>query len=281
MTVQPLDHYGVMGNPIEHSQSPRIHRLFAAQTQHALEYDAIEVAPGQFAAAVDNFRRSGGRGLNITLPFKRDAWVYADILNPRAERAGAANTLIFNENGATVADNTDGTGLVRDLLDNQGLTLAGKRILLLGAGGAARGVVGPLLGSKPTKLIIANRTPAKAVELAMLFGSLGPVSGCGLGDLKGFCFDLIINATAASLEGEMPPLPKDILAAGGWCYDMMYGNTPSPFMHWGLAHGARQAIDGLGMLVEQAAESFWLWRGIRPDTAPVIAELRRALTDAG
>lgn len=279
MTAQHLDRYGVMGNPIDHSQSPRIHRLFAAQTQQALEYNAISVAPGELAAAVDGFRRDGGRGLNITLPFKRDAWVYADILSARAERAGAVNTLVFRDNGEALGDNTDGLGLVRDLVENHGLMLADKRILLVGAGGAARGVIGLLLDKKPAKLIIANRTSGKAVELAMLFNRLGPVSGYSLDALQGFRFDLIINATAASLEGEMPPLPAGLVAEGGWCYDMMYGSTLSPFMSWGLAQGALQAVDGLGMLVEQAAESFWLWRGIRPDTAAVIAELRRSLSD--
>lgn len=273
MNTQP-DQYAVMGNPIAHSQSPRIHTLFATQTGQFMEYRSIRVQPNHFTEAVDTFRAEGGKGLNITVPFKQDAWIYADILSPRAERARAVNTLVFQESGSAFGENTDGIGLVRDLKKNHGLELKGKGILLLGAGGAAQGVLQPLLAEEPAKLVIANRTPSKAMELALLFADLGRLSGCGFPELKGSSFDLIINATSASLQGEMPSLPKGLLAEGGWCYDMMYSAEPTAFVHWGHQQRAQRALDGLGMLVEQAAESFFLWRGIRPDTRPVIAKLQ-------
>lgn len=275
MTKQP-DRYAVIGNPIAHSQSPLIHSLFAVQTGQTLEYRAILAEPGQFAAAVDVFRAEGGRGLNVTVPFKQDAWVYADVLSARAERSGAVNTLIFREHGDVIGDNTDGPGLVRDLIDNSRLTLKNKHILLLGAGGAARGVLTSLLKTSPNRLVIANRTPAKALELALLFNGFGPVSGCGFAELSGFTFDLVINATSASLSDTPLPLPADLLSEGGGVYDMMYGKEPTAFMRWGLAHGAVCARDGIGMLVEQAAESFWLWRGVKPNTKDVIAQLRES-----
>jgi shikimate dehydrogenase len=262
-----------MGNPIAHSQSPRIHALFAAQTGQHLEYRAILVEPGGFAAAARAFRDAGGKGLNVTVPFKQDAWVFADVLSARAERAGAVNTLSFEPTGAR-GDNTDGPGLVRDLQVNHGCALAGRRILLLGAGGAARGVLQPLLVERPAQLVIANRTAGKAAELALRFGDLGPVFGCGLADLAGRSFDLIVNATAAGLNGAVPALPAGVLAADGWCYDLMYGREPTAFVRWGRERGAVQALDGLGMLVEQAAEAFQRWRGVWPDTKPVIAALR-------
>lgn len=273
MTTKP-DRYAVLGNPIAHSQSPLIHGLFASQTDQNLEYRAILVEPDQFAAAVDAFRAEGGRGLNVTVPFKQDAWVYADVLSARAERSGAVNTLVFREPGDVLGDNTDGLGLVRDLTDNHRLTLKDKRILLLGAGGAARGVLTPLLKAQPSRLVVANRTPAKAVELALLFNGFGPISGCGFAELSGFRFDLVINATSASLSDTLLPLPDDLLSEGGGVYDMMYGKQPTAFMRWGLAHGAVRAMDGIGMLVEQAAESFRLWRGVKPNTTDVIAQLR-------
>jgi len=272
MSAQP-DSYAVMGHPIAHSKSPRIHSLFAAQTGQNLEYRAILVEPGGFAAAARAFRQAGGRGLNVTVPFKQDAWVFADILSARAERAGAVNTLIF-EAGGVRGDNTDGPGLVRDLTVNHQYPLAKRRILLLGAGGAARGVLQPLLLERPAQLVIANRTANKARDLVLRFSDLGPVSGCGLAELAGRQFDLIINATAAGLQDAVPRLPEGVLAAGGWCYDLMYGSEPTTFVRWGQAHGAARSVDGLGMLVEQAAESFRLWRGVWPETGPVIAALR-------
>jgi len=272
MTTAP-DLYAVMGNPIAHSKSPQIHALFAAQTGQNLEYRALLVEPGQFATAARDFRAAGGKGLNVTVPFKQDAWVFADILSARAERAGAVNTLIFDRSGVR-GDNTDGLGLVRDLTVNQGYALAGRRILLLGAGGAARGVLQPLLLEKPEQVVIANRTAEKALELSMRFSDLGRVSGRGFAELVGRQFDLIINATAAGLDHQTPQLPDEMLASGGWCYDLMYGDQPTAFMQWGQAQGAAQVVDGLGMLVEQAAQSFHLWRGILPKTQPVIAALR-------
>lgn len=273
MTGSP-DQYAVMGNPIAHSQSPRIHALFAAQTGQPLDYRALLVDPGGFAAAARAFRDAGGKGLNVTLPFKQDAWVFADVLSARAERAGAVNVLAFDAAGAQ-GDNTDGLGLVRDLTVNHGYPLAGRRILLLGAGGAARGVLQPVLAERPARVVIANRTPAKAAELALRFGDLGMVSGCDFADLAGRRFDLILNATAASLGDDVPPLPDDALASGGWCYDLAYGREATAFVRWGRERGAAQALDGLGMLVEQAAEAFLLWRGVRPDTVAVLQTLRQ------
>ncbi|HCK80290.1 MAG TPA: shikimate dehydrogenase [Candidatus Competibacter sp.] len=272
MTTKP-DQYAVMGHPVAHSKSPRIHALFAAQTGQQLEYRAIPVEPAGFAAAARAFRDAGGKGLNVTLPFKQDAWVFADLSSVRAERAGAVNTLIF-EPGGTRGENTDGTGLVRDLTVNHGYSLAGRRVLLLGAGGAARGVLQPLLLEGPAQLVIANRTAGKALELALRFGDLGKVSASGFAELAGRQFDLVINATAAGLSAEVPPLPDGVLAPEGWCYDLVYGNGPTAFVRWGLGQGAVHALDGLGMLVEQAAEAFRLWRGILPETRPVIAALR-------
>ena len=268
-----IDQYAVMGYPIAHSQSPRIHALFAAQTRQSLEYRAILVEPGGFMTAARAFRAAGGKGLNVTVPFKQDAWVCADILSARAERAGAVNTLIF-EPGGIRGDNTDGVGLVRDLTVNHGRLLTDQRILLLGAGGAARGVLQPLLAERPAQLVIANRTVEKALGLAVRFSDLGRVSACGFPELAGRQFDLIINATAAGLENAVPSLPEGVLAAGGGCYDLMYGHEPTVFVRWGREQGALLSLDGLGMLVEQAAESFHLWRGVWPETGTVIAALR-------
>lgn len=272
---QRKDQYGVMGNPITHSKSPQIHGMFAQQTGQRLEYEAIHVDLGGFEQAVGNFDASGGKGLNITVPFKQEAYALVDERSERAERAGAVNTIKF-ENNRLYGDNTDGVGLVNDLAQNNQITLQDKRILLMGAGGAARGVLAPLLACKPGLIVIANRTPDKAVALAQGFTDLGKVSGCGYSELGERQFDIVINATAASLQGELPPLPDTILANDAVCYDMMYGKT-TPFMQWAGEHGAQQVLDGLGMLVEQAAESFYLWRGVRPNTGPVINALRDQL----
>lgn len=272
-TTQP-DRYAVMGNPIAHSKSPLIHRQFAGQTGQVLTYDAILVDIGRFTEAVDAFRRDGGKGLNVTVPFKQDAWRLASRRTPRAERAGAVNTLWWDGNERLCGDTTDGVGLVRDLRDNHGIRIEGRRVLLVGAGGAARGVIEPLLAERPATLVIANRTPERAHELAAIFGGLAPITGCGFGELSGRSFDLAINATAAGLTGEVPPLPATVFAPGACAYDMMYGSEPTAFVRWSLAQGCARALDGLGMLVEQAAEAFFIWRGVRPDTAPVIARLR-------
>ncbi len=273
----PLDHYAVMGNPIGHSRSPMIHRLFAEQTGEALDYRAILVEPHDFAAAVARFRADGGKGLNVTVPFKEEAFELADRHSDRALRARAVNTLLLHADGTIEGDNTDGIGLLRDLVDNLGLSLAGRRIALLGAGGAARGILAPLLAAQPATLFIANRTAAKAAQLADDFTDLGPVHGGGFDALAGMPFDLVLNATAASLSGDLPPLPDNLLAPGACTYDLMYGREPTPFLRWAETHGATRRADGLGMLVEQAAESFQRWRGVMPATAPVIASVRAAL----
>jgi len=270
--TQP-DRYAVFGHPIKHSQSPRIHSLFAAQTGQDLVYTAEDVPPERFESQVREFFGSGGRGLNCTVPLKELAWRLADSRSDRAERARAVNTLALRDDGSVFGDNTDGVGLLRDLRDNLGLNLAGAKILVLGAGGATRGILAPLLAERPARLVIANRTVATAETLAAEFGDLGPVEGCGFADLAGHRFDLILNATAASLSGELPPLPADALAPGGSCYDLAYAAEPTPFVRWGREKQATVSADGIGMLVEQDAEAFLLWRGVRPQTRPVIETL--------
>lgn len=274
---KPADAYAVMGNPISHSKSPQIHAAFAQQTGQKIIYTATQVDPGGFEQAVGNFFANGGKGLNVTVPFKQEAWALAGELGPEAKQAGAVNTLLMNADGVLVGRNTDGVGLVRDILHNHRGTIAGKNILLVGAGGAARGVLQPLLAENPSLLTIVNRTASRAHELAVDFSKLGNISGASFDDLAGQHFDLIINATAASLQGEVPPLPGECCTESTWCYDMMYGADPTPFMLWAEQQGAQKTLDGLGMLVEQAAESFLHWRGVRPETAPVIQQIRNDL----
>jgi shikimate dehydrogenase len=269
-----VDRYAVMGNPIAHSKSPQIHQLFAQQTGQAISYQAMLVEKDRFAEAVAEFLAAGGKGLNVTVPFKQEAWQIADQLSSRAQRAEAVNTLMLGETGSLFGDNTDGVGLVRDLTVNLGVELSGRRILMLGAGGAARGVLAPLLEQEPAHLVIANRTPERAEELADVFSDLGQLTGCGFDGLSGEAFDVVINATAAGLRGEVPQLPEGLIGPGTCCYDMMYGSTPTAFMRYAQMRGARCTFDGLGMLVEQAAESFLLWRGVAPQTGPVIDLLR-------
>jgi shikimate dehydrogenase len=263
------DRYAVFGNPIGHSKSPRIHAEFARQTGQDLSYEAILAPLDDFSGSLRAFRAAGGLGANVTVPFKEQAHALAGRLSARAQAAGAVNTLSFTATGIE-GDNTDGIGLVHDLSGNLGVDITSKRVLLLGAGGAARGVVLPLLEHHPARLVIANRTAAKALELADRFGC----QGCGFDDLVGQSFDLVVNATSASLAGDAPPLPAGVYAHDALAYDMMYGRE-TPFMAAARATGARVA-DGLGMLVEQAAEAFFIWRGVRPETAPVIAMLRNA-----
>ncbi|MCB1876601.1 MAG: shikimate dehydrogenase [Chromatiales bacterium] len=272
--MSTADQYAVVGNPIEHSKSPEIHRMFAEQTGQKLEYRPLLAPLDGFRSSVEAFREAGGRGLNITVPFKLEAWEFASQRTNRAERAGAVNTLVFYPDGRILGDNTDGVGLIADLTRNHGLVLAGRRILVLGAGGAARGILGPLLDEGPEEIVIANRTAERAEMLAESFSNLGPVSGCGFDALSTREFDLIINATSASLEDSLPPLPGHVLSSDGCCYDLMYADKPTAFVLWGREHGALKSLDGLGMLVEQAAESFKLWRGLRPDTTSVIQALR-------
>jgi len=277
-----VDDYAVMGNPIKHSKSPQIHSLFAKQTNQSITYTAIQVDTGGFKQAVGNFVAHKGKGLNITVPFKEEAWALVEQRSERAERAGAINTIKIT-NGKLFGDNTDGVGLVNDLKTNLNVTLKNKRILLMGAGGASRGVLLPLLEESPSEIIIVNRTVRKATSLAEHFSDVGNINGCGYEDLKDFAeqekyFDIIINATAASLQGELPPLADGIMNKNGCCYDMMYGKQ-TPFMQWAVKQGVANITDGLGMLVEQAAESFYIWRGVKPDTKPVLVQLRQELSD--
>lgn len=268
------DQYAVLGNPIHHSKSPDIHSQFAILTEQMLEYSAIEAPLDNFSGFTADLHSKGFQGLNVTVPFKLDAWELAESLSPRAEQAKAVNTLIRTETGWS-GDNTDGVGLLRDLENNAGIQLQGKRILVLGAGGAVRGVLLPLLDAKPSHIHIANRTAEKAIQLAEDFSEFGSLSGSGL-DFDQESFDVVINGTAASLGGEMPSLPANTLKDKSFCYDMMYGAEPTVFMNWAAEQGA-STCDGLGMLVEQAAESFAQWRGVMPDTAPVLSSLREQL----
>ena len=268
------DRYAVMGNPVAHSKSPRIHALFAQQAGHKLEYTAIQVDAGGFPQAVDQFAAQGGQGLNVTVPFKQEAFQLADHLSERASIAQAVNTRRFEADGRVFGDNTDGAGLVHDLEKNLGVHLKDRRILILGAGGAVRGVLHPLLHKHPALIVIANRTVATAKELAEEFSQYGKIEASSFEGLKGKHFDLVINGTAASLKGEIPPLPDNLFTKGALAYDMMYGEKSRPFLNWAELHGAEHTADGLGMLVEQAAESFLLWRGVRPETKSVIEKLR-------
>jgi shikimate dehydrogenase len=264
------DRYIVIGNPIAHSKSPRIHALFAAATGQDMSYEARLAPLDGFAATVREFVAAGGRGANVTVPFKEEAFRLATRLSERARAAGAVNTLSF-DGAETLGDNTDGAGLVRDLKANLGAALAGKRVLLLGAGGAARGVILPLLAERPAELQIANRTADKALALARAFAGC---AGCGLEALAGREFDVVINATSAGLSAGVWPRLTFAYAPDALAYDMVYGRD-TDFLRQASAAGIRTA-DGLGMLVEQAAEAFLVWRGVRPDTARVLAELRSA-----
>ena len=268
--------YAVMGNPISHSKSPSIHTLFAEQTQQSISYTAINVDLEGFKQAVGNFSAAGGKGLNVTVPFKQEAWALVTERSERAERAGAVNTIKI-ENDKLYGDNTDGIGLVNDLTINHSIELKGKNILLMGAGGAARGVLIPLLKQNPSFLFIANRTPDKAKDLALDFSDAGNIEGGGYEHLPDKKFDIVINATSASLQGDLPPLPDTLLNDNASCYDMMYGAKPTPFMIWATEHNAIKVLDGLGMLVEQAAESFYIWRNVKPETKTVIEKLRKEL----
>ena len=277
-----MDRYAVIGNPIAHSKSPRIHAAFAAQTGQQLAYEALLAPLDGFRAAVAEFRHAGGRGMNVTVPFKLEAHALAERLSPRAEAAGAVNTLAF-DGGGIFGDNTDGAGLVRDLTHNLNCPLTARRVLLLGAGGAARGAVLPLLGEKPVALTIANRTRSRAEELVERFGphaGATTLDACGFAELAGRDFDVVINATAASLSDQAPELPPGLYAPDALAYDMMYGRGDTPFMRAARHDGAARTADGLGMLIEQAAESFRLWRGVRPDTGPVLEALRTEIMAA-
>jgi shikimate dehydrogenase len=267
------DRYAVVGNPIAQSKSPVIHAEFARQLGQDISYEAILAPLDGFAATAMAFGASGGKGLNVTIPFKLEAFQLATRRSERAREAQAVNTLKFEES-AIFGDNTDGAGLVQDLRENLGFSIAGKRILLMGAGGAARGVVLPLLSENPAVMVIANRTVETAVELERHFSAYGSVRASGYAELNGERFDLIVNSTSTSLTDEVPPLPHGIFARGSLAYDMVYGKGLTSFLQYARAHGAERIEDGLGMLVGQAAESFYVWRGLRPATRPVLDMLR-------
>jgi len=273
------DRYAVIGNPVDHSKSPDIHARFAEQTNQNLIYDRLPAPLGGFATTVKNFIDQGGKGLNVTVPFKVEAHQLATDLTKRAQAAGAVNTLKFID-GKILGDNTDGVGLVRDIVRNAGVTITGKRVLLLGAGGAARGVILPLLNVRPCELVIANRTVSKAEQLSVPFRRLydGQVA-IGASDFAGLhgMFDIVINATSASLTEELPPVSPNLMTMNTFVYDMMYGKAPTVFMQFAAKQGAK-VRDGLGMLVEQAAESFYVWRGVHPETTEVFDELREQLS---
>ena len=271
------DRYAIIGNPIAQAKSPALQNEFARQTGEDIHYGAIFGELDGFAQAVRAFIAEGGRGMNITMPFKLEAFEFADTLTERARRAGAVNTFAFGPDGV-LGDNTDGFGIVRDITHNLQRNLKGARVLILGAGGAVRGTIGPLLAELPAEIFIANRTASKASELATSFADIAAntkLHGGGFADVSG-CFDVIINGSAASMSGEVPPLPADVWNADSLAYDMAYKPSPTVFMQAASAAGVRQTADGLGMVVEQGAECFNLWRGVRPDTAPVIAALRAA-----
>ncbi len=275
-----MDKYAVIGNPIEHSKSPQIHAYFAQQADEDIMYEALLSPIDEFKETVEAFRKGGGKGLNVTVPFKQNAFELADELSDYAKHAGAVNTLVFREDGTLYGTNTDGIGIVRDLVENHASLITGKRVLILGAGGAVRGVLQPLLQQLPQSVFIANRTPERATELAKDMQGLAEnceLAGGGFADILNSGtgeFDLIINGTAASLQGIMPPIPESCLATGVHCYDMMYGGRPTAFEFWCEDNGAAKVMNGLGMLVEQAAESFSIWRGKMPDTKPVLEAMQ-------
>jgi shikimate dehydrogenase len=268
-----LERYGVMGYPVSHSRSPVIHRLFALQTGQNIQYELLQVAPQKLEQAVRQFQRTGGRGLNITVPHKSPVTRLCDQLSERASTAGAVNTLAFQDN-EIFGDNTDGIGLLRDLAINLGINLEGADILILGAGGATRGITGPLLEMLPKSLVLANRSLDKAKELADQFEKSGPISACRFNGLPANQnYDLVINATSAGVRGETPPFPPSCVSSISFCYDLAYGLKGTPFTTWARQHDAGRTAQGWGMLVEQAAESFEIWRGIRPNTAEILSRM--------
>ncbi|WP_407280461.1 shikimate dehydrogenase [Aromatoleum evansii] len=267
-----MDRYAVIGNPIGHTKSPLIHTAFAQGSGQSLEYIALEAPSDGFATAAAAFRDAGGRGMNVTAPFKLDAFAWATDLSERAQLAGAVNALKL-EGGKVLADNFDGVGLVRDIEQNLGRLMRGKRVLLMGAGGAARGALHPFLAARPAQLVLVNRTVTKAEALAQEFAACGPIVGVGYGDLDHSAFDIVVNATSASLRGELPPVTTDVFAPSSLAYELAYGKGLTPFLRLAQGTGVRNLADGVGMLVEQAAEAFAWWRGVRPETAPMIAQL--------
>ena len=271
MNESPAE-YGVIGHPVAHSRSPFIHGIFAKQTQQQMVYRLHDVAPADLHTYLMEFWKRGGKGLNVTVPHKVSASGLVRTMSERATRAGAVNTLLMDADGIT-GDNTDGAGLVKDLNANLKVSISGARILVVGSGGAARGVIAPLLDESPDLIVIAGRSAERAAALARRFGSLGPVQGSEIGAVAPRAFDIVINATSAGLAGEVPALPARVVDAATFCYDMSYARAGTAFLAWAKEHGCTRSAQGWGMLVEQAAESFELWRGVRPETAPVLAAL--------
>jgi shikimate dehydrogenase len=268
------DRYAVIGNPVAHSKSPQIHAAFARSIGADMSYERLLAPLDGFVATVEAFRREGGRGLNVTVPFKVEAFALASLHSSRAQLAGAVNTLMLEPDGRWYGDNTDGAGLVRDLTENLGLELRDRSILVLGAGGAARGILGPLLDCLPRTLAVSNRTHAKAQALAAQFAPLGPIEAIAPEALRGHRFDLVVNSTSVGVASDTHDWPTSVFAPDAFAYDLVYADQPTQFVRWAAQHGAARTADGLGMLIEQAAESFFLWRGVRPHTAPVFALLR-------
>jgi len=271
----PPDRYALVGHPVEHSRSPLIHQLFARQTAQNMTYELIDAEPKSFETAVRGFAAAGGKGLNVTVPHKEAAFALVDEISEPANAARAVNTIKFVD-GRLRGENTDGLGLIRDLVVNQRVTLPGRRVLVLGAGGAARGIVGPLLAAGPAELVIANRTKARADEIVEQFGAGAALRAAAFDELGSLAaFDLLINATSAGLKGEAPPFPGSLVGPETVGYDLVYSVKDTPFVAWARSHGAARALQGWGMLIEQAAESFFIWRNVRPDTKPILKQLVR------
>ncbi len=271
--TQAIDLYAVMGNPIEHSLSPLIHQAFAKQCQQVINFEKRLVDNDHFPQAIQAFINEGGKGLSITLPFKQRAYNLVDEVNEFAQKARAVNNIIISQEKKLIGVNTDGIGLVNDIQNNLNVSLNNKNILIMGAGGAVRGALQPILNTQPKEIIIANRTVEKAELLALEFSKEGDVTGCGYQDLIGKRFDIIINGTAASIANELPPLPNQTIPPT-LCYDMMYSKHGTPFLEWAKRQNTKQLADGIGMLIEQGAEIFFLWRGVKPDTAPLLKVYR-------
>ncbi|MFT6791066.1 MAG: shikimate dehydrogenase, partial [Cellvibrionaceae bacterium] len=267
---QSVEHYAVFGNPIAHSKSPRLQQAFAQQTHQAMEYSAVCIPLDDFAVSVHNFFNDGGKGLNITVPFKQQAFELAQVLTPRAQLAGAVNTLFLDKDQRLAGDNTDGVGLITDLIDRLNWPITHKRLLILGAGGAVRGILQPIIEENPSMIVIANRTVEKARELVKIFSEKFSIQAVTYRDIPRYRFDLVLNGTSASLAGDLPPVPDKVIGEHSRCYDMVYGKQRTPFLQWASDCGARCLSDGLGMLVAQGAESFTIWRRRRPDIEPVI-----------
>jgi shikimate dehydrogenase len=266
------DRYGLVGHPVEHSRSPLIHTVFARQTKQDLSYELIDCEPKGFETAVRGFGAAGGKGLNVTVPHKEAAFALCDEKSDAALAAGAVNTISI-DGGKLRGDNTDGTGFIRDVTVNQRYPLADLRVIVLGAGGAARGIIGPLLKERPAELVVANRSQERADQVVAQFDGGTTLRACAFAELDKLTpFDLLVNATSAGLKGETPPFPPSLVGEKSFCYDLVYSSSDTPFVTWGKSHGARRAVQGWGMLVEQAAESFYIWRGVRPDTKPLLKQ---------